>query len=952
MNKDQINSLSNDKIIQWQSEYAAQYENVPRLLESYSQVFICSDFVANLCLLKPEYLKNLVESERLYTKTTNIEELLATQFKSVKSEFDLLSVLRQFRAQEMLRIIWRDLANWSDLNETMQDLSDLADACVNLSLNYLYHSLCEEYGRPENADGIEQQLVVIAMGKLGAYELNLSSDIDLIFSYPEDGQTSSSTKSLSNTEFFVKLGQKLINSLSKQTADGFVFRVDMRLRPFGDSGSLVSSFNAMEDYYQIHGREWERYAMIKARVIAGDMQAGEKLLQTLKPFVYRRYIDYSVFESVREMKRMIHEDVKRKDKENNIKVGAGGIREIEFIGQAFQLIHGGRETQLQQRPIQTILNVLRDMDVLPSYVVEQLLEAYVFLRNTEHRIQAFRDEQSHSLPDDELNQQRLAFSMGYENWDAFNQVLLKYRQRVHEHFEQVVAAPQVQEEGSDDWYLAPLWLSELDDVQAIKQLTEFGFEQAEEVWRRLSTLKSSRAYRHLSDVGRNRTDRLMPLLISACLGTEQPDLALLRSLDVIDSIIQRTVYLSLLTENPMAMSHFVRLCAASPWITSYLSRHPLLLDELLDPRTLYEPPSREELASSLNERMASFDPLDLEYCMDGLRHFKHSQFLRIAAADVAGALPLMKVSDHLSWVAELIVEHSLTLAWQHLVAKHGRPVCTSDGKVCDTGFAVIAYGKLGGYELGYGSDLDMVFLHSGESDTLETQGKKPLILSVFFARLGQRITNILSTLTSAGMLFEVDMRLRPDGASGMLVSRISSFEKYQKEKAWTWEHQALVRARPIAGDPAVAEKFQSIRHSILCEKRDLAVLLQDITDMREKISKSKSSSDMDMFDLKLGSGGIVDIEFMVQYGVLAYAHEHPELTGYTDNIRLLMLMAKTGIMSEIDANFLSEAYRDYRARVHRLKLQEIKAIVPARDFAEQIAGVQRIWSEWLVGGLK
>jgi len=934
---------------QWQEWCALSSERQwsAQIEETAQAVFVCSEYVSRLCLRFPEMLRDLQDTGDLFKayEEGQLRLALEASLKEVADEADLMKGVRQFRQREMVRIIWRDLAGWAELTEVMRDLSYLADACVDVVLKTLHSWAASEFGLPVSLSGKEQQLVVIGMGKLGGFELNLSSDIDLIFAYPEEGNTNGS-KSISNHEFFQKLGQRLISVLSKSTQDGFVFRVDMRLRPFG-SGALAVSFDAMEDYYQIHGREWERYAMIKARIIAGDKERGEELLARLHPFVYRRYVDYSAYESIREMKAMIKKEVKLKNKEKNIKVGAGGIREIEFIGQVFQLIRGGRELALQSRSIIEVLDALQDMNMLPEFVVSQLKEAYDFLRRSEHRIQAWRDEQTHSLPTEQQGQLRLAYSMGFDSWDGFQQVLLQHRTRVHEHFEQVFAAPQSDTPSDDTQTLTPLWLGEMEADEAIQLLETSGFSDAKDVWRRISTLRDSRAYQNLSSRGHDRMDRLMPLLLSACQATAQPQLAFLRALEVIEAIMQRSVYLVLLIENPVALSQFIRLCASSPWITRYLSQHPLLLDDLLDIESLFNPPDKDALNAELTKRMA--DVLgDEERSMDVLRHFKHSHFLKVAAADIFGALPLMEVSNHLSWIAEVVLDQTLNLAWQHLVDKHGRPVCTHAGEVCDTGFAVIAYGKLGGYELGYGSDLDLVFLHSGESESLETTGDKPVPLGVFFARMGQRIMHILSTLTPAGQLFEVDMRLRPEGASGMLVSGLKSFEDYQLKKAWTWEHQALVRARVVTGDPAIAAEFEKIRQKVLSQSRDREKLKQEVLEMREKMLKAQKKAKTGQFDLKHSQGGIVDIEFMVQYGVLAYSQEFPELLEWTDNIRLLTALAQTGVMSESDARFLADTYQSYRNRLHRLKLQESPAMVAEEDFTEQSSGVKRIWSAWFL----
>ncbi|MEJ2440473.1 MAG: bifunctional [glutamate--ammonia ligase]-adenylyl-L-tyrosine phosphorylase/[glutamate--ammonia-ligase] adenylyltransferase [Gammaproteobacteria bacterium] len=911
-------------------------------------VLACSDYLVHWCRRCPDWLVELLGSGDLHQAyaSSTMSLHLQDQLRDVATEQDLIRRLRQFRQREMVRIIWRDLAGWSGLEQTMAELSQLADACVEQSLQLLSRWQSVTFGTPVNAEGQAQQLVVIAMGKLGANELNLSSDIDLIFTYPEGGETQGGQRQISNSEYFQKLGQKLISVLAQQTEDGFVFRVDMRLRPFGESGPLVCTFTAMEEYYEIHGREWERYALIKARIIAGDLAAGEELLQTLHPFIYRRYMDYSAYESLREMKAMIQKEVVRKGKEQNIKVGPGGIREIEFIGQVFQLIRGGHEPRLQQRAILAVLQMLQELQLLPDYVVTQLAEAYDFLRRSEHRLQAWRDEQTQLLPADEVGRQRLAFSMGFPDWAHYIKELDHQRGRVQEHFNQVFAAPQSAEQ-ADAGHYALLWQGSLDTPAALERLDELGFADSESVYSKLRGLRQGRAYGHLTAQGRDRMDRLMPLLIGACVSTAQPELALLRSLDVIEAVVRRTVYLLLLIENPMALSQLVRLCAASPWITRYLSQHPMLLDELLDPRSLYDPPDKPELALALHQRLDLLDPEDVEQAMDALRQFKHAQFLRVAAADLAGALPLMKVSDHLSWIAEVVLERTFDLAWHHLVARHGRPICTSDGEICDTGFAVVAYGKLGGLELGYGSDLDLVFLHSGESESLETTGKQPLVLGVFFARLAQRMIHILNSLTPAGVLFEIDTRLRPDGAAGLLVSSLAAFEAYQGEKAWTWEHQALVRARVITGDPAIAQRFEAIRRQILGRQRDPDSLRQEVLAMRARMRTSLDKSKDDRFDLKQGQGGIVDIEFMVQYGVLAFAHAHPALLDYTDNIRILERLAEAGVMRVADAEFLSETYRHYRDRVHRLKLQEQSTLIAAEDFCEQREGVRRIWSAWL-----
>ena len=919
----------------------------PSVAASLPRVWAVSNFVAQQCVRQSSLLSDLAaeDLQQAYTWET-YRDKLAERLEPVNQEAELMQVLRRFRQREMVRIMWRDIAGWAELMETTRDLSHLAETCIDGALDKLYQWQCEQSGIPQDRKGQPLKLVVMGMGKLGAWELNLSSDIDLIFAYAEEGEVQGPGRSLSHGEFFTRLGRKLITVLDQQTADGFVFRVDMRLRPFGDSGALVTSFAAMENYYQIHGREWERYAMVKARVVAGDRQAGEQLMAMLKPFVYRRYLDFGAYESLREMKTLISREVMRKGMERNIKLGAGGIREVEFIGQLFQLIRGGRDAKLTARKILKVLEHLGEAEYLPEFVVRELETGYCFLRNVEHRLQAYEDKQTHMLPEDPTGQLRLAFSMGFENWPAFLTKLNQHRQRIQGHFEQVFEAPQTEqqvEEGAAD--LTGVWYGTLDEPTSITVLTTAGYVDAEALWRRLSELRQSRAYHALSRQGRERLDRLLPLLLGAAGQADQPDETVQRLLDLIAQIARRSVYLALLGENPLALSQLVRLSSASPWISHFLKQYPLLLDELLDPRSLYAPPDKPELVAELGRRLAGVTQEDQELGMDILRQFKHANVLRVAAADIVGALPLMKVSDHLTWIAETVLEEAREQAWLHLTTRHGKPPLTGEGK----GFAIIGYGKLGGIELGYGSDLDLVFLHGVDSGEATTDGPAPLALPVFFARLGQRLIHLLTAYTPAGLLYEVDMRLRPDGASGMLVSGLGAYEAYQREKAWLWEHQALVRARPVAGDPEIGERFRAIRRAILGQPRDEAELRQGILDMRQRMRQELDRSTAEQIDLKQSPGGIVDIEFMVQYGVLAHAHAHPALLDYPDNIRLLAALGDAGLMSQDDVTQLSDVYREYRCEVHRRALQEQSGPIEASRFVEERRLVLAIWQRWLEG---
>ncbi len=914
------------------------------LLDELCRVWAGSEFVARQCQQHPVLLLDLLESGDLhqaYAADTAAARVQAAVDQASDAEA-LGRALRRLRRREMVRIAWRDIAGLADLEQTMGDLSALAEACIRGALDRLHVWAQADWGTPMGAEsGAAQHLVVLGMGKLGARELNFSSDIDLIFAYPEAGHTEGGRRRLSNEEYFTRLGRSLIQALDDNTADGFVFRVDMRLRPFGDSGALALSFAAMENYYQVHGRDWERYALIKARPVAGRLDDGERLMGLLQPFVYRRYLDYGTFAALREMKAMVAAEVRRKGLADNIKLGAGGIREIEFIGQAFQLIRGGREPALRMREIQRVLRWLGEHDHLPRYVVEQLLDAYTFLRNTEHRLQEFRDQQTHALPQDDTGRLRLAFAMGYDGWASFADVLETHRARVQSHFEQVFEAPQTD---GGDVRLEALWQGRLDTEEALATLRQIGFAQADAALARLEALRESRRYQALPAEGRERLDQLMPLLLAAIGGSDEADTALPRLLTLLEAVARRSAYLALLVENPLALSQLVRLCAASPWIADQLVRHPLLLDELLDPRSLYTPAPREALADELHQRLAAVAADDLEQLMDALRHFKQAAVLRVAAADVMQAVPLMEVSDHLCDIAEVILDAVLEIAWRDLSRRHGRPASAPAG---EKGFALVAYGKLGGRELGYGSDLDLVFLHADCAVNAATHGPKVVADTVFYARLGQRIIHLLTALTPAGQLYEVDLRLRPSGASGLLVVGLSAFTAYQREQAWTWEHQALVRARPVAGDPRLAEGFAAARRAVLCRRRDPRQLQREVREMRERMRSELVQAGEDEFDLKQDRGGIADIEFMVQFWVLRWAHEAADLIRFTDNIRLLAGLAEHGFVPAEVAETLAEAYRSYRAEVHRLALQDRPARVTAQRFAEARAAVSRLWHQYL-----
>ncbi|OEO27386.1 bifunctional glutamine synthetase adenylyltransferase/deadenyltransferase [Pseudomonas sp. J237] len=929
-------------------------------LEALRRVMAASDFVLQQSLRDPQMLLQLADDGELERRKAGGEmrQQLQDWLADCASEDDLGSRLRRFRARQQVRIIWRDISRQADLKETCADLSDMADACIDLAYQWLYVGHCEQFGTPiGRRTGQAQHMVILGMGKLGAHELNLSSDIDLIFGYPEGGETEGVKRSLDNQEFFIRLGQRLIKALDTITVDGFVFRTDMRLRPYGSSGALVLSFNALEQYYQDQGRDWERYAMIKARVVGGDLAAGAQLLEMLRPFVYRRYLDFSAIEALRSMKQLIQQEVRRKGMAANIKLGSGGIREVEFIAQAFQLIHGGRDLSLQQRPLLKVLATLEGQGYLPAAVTDELRQGYEFLRYTEHALQAIDDRQTQMLPDNDRDRARVALIVGFDSWQAFHDCLMHWRGRIDWHFRQVIADPD-EDESIDadevvggDWI--PLWEDSQDEESACRQLTEAGFADAQSAWQRLIGLRSSNQVRAMQRLGRERLDAFIPRLLAQTAEHDNPDLVLERVMPLIEAVARRSAYLVLLTENPGALQRLLTLCAGSPWIAEQITRFPLLLDELLNEGRLFSPPQAPELVAELRERLMRIPEDDLEQQMEALRHFKLAHRLRVAASEIAGTLPLMKVSDYLTWLAEAILEEVLALAWRHTQQKYGTPK-RIDGTYCDPGFIIVGYGKVGGIELGHGSDLDLVFIHDGDPQA-ETDGPKSIDSAQFFTRLGQRIIHLLTTQTNSGQLYEVDMRLRPSGASGLLVSSLGAFQRYQENEAWTWEHQALVRARVLVGCEDVAAKFETVRGAVLGRKRDLTQLRTEVSEMRAKMrdnlgTRATQAGMADnafdaaqAFDLKQDAGGIVDIEFMVQYAALAWSHEHPSLLEFTDNIRILEGLEQIGVLASEDVGLLQEAYKTYRSAAHRQALQKQPGVVSGDQFHEQRRSVMRIW---------
>ena len=928
---------------QWHEKLAEldfDFHPAPEYTASMVKVWCSSLFIAENCLRRPEILVDLVNSGDLSAIYKDGSYAAKLARREIDSEAQLMQELRHFRRREMIRIAWRDLAGWAPLSETLSELSWLADACIQYALAFLYQQACEKRGTPLLSDGRPQQIVVLGMGKLGAYELNYSSDIDLIFAYAENGVLPD-RKETSYSEFFTRLCHSLVKVLDEVTVDGFVFRTDIRLRPFGDSGPVIMTFDGMEHYYLTQAREWERYAMIKARQVAGDFNTGAQLMAMLRSFVYRRYLDYGAFEELRSLKAQITQELKRKDRMENIKLGPGGIREIEFIGQAFQLIRGGNEKALQTRGILDVLRILGELELVAPNDAGQLKHSYCFLRRVENHIQQYQDRQTHDLPTDALVQQILAYSLDFTDWNSFKNQLDAVRAQVHAVFGEVFSLSRQEVK---DQHSQQIWLGAVDDSELLDNLSAFGFRQTENSLAAIKHFKNAASVRRLTSKGAKVLDRLMPQLIEAMQHVANPDETLKRVLDLFEKVAGRNVYLSLLAENPDALAQLLRLSSASPWICDYLSRYPVLFDELLDTRTLFEPLKKEDLDKQLTYLLATIEVQDLEQLMIVLRQFKQLNVLRVAAADIMGAIPVMVVSDYLTYIAESIVAHVIDRAWLMLTEKHGLPPGSDNNS---KGFAVLGFGKLGGIELGYGSDLDMVFLYDCQDGNALTDGDKPISCSQFYGRLGLKVRHILDTKLLSGVLYDVDMRLRPSGDSGLLVTHVNAYENYLRNQAWTWEHQALVRGRLIAGDLRLKAEYEAIRRRILSLPRDKAQLKKEVREMREKMRNALATKESNKFDLKQSKGGIADIEFIVQFGVLAEAEKNPALTTYTDNVRLLEGLQEAGFMSKAVAQSLKTAYCTYRDTGHKLVLQGERAIVNEAEVVEISRQVEQIWQDFM-----
>ncbi len=821
-------------------------------VQGLARLALASDFALATLASQPGLIERLHESRGVSPSPP--PELIA------ENRADWPRLLRRFRKAESTRLIWRDVVEHDPVETILAGSTALAETCLQIALQALEGEFAQRFGTVRDADGNAQRLVVFGLGKLGGGELNFSSDIDLVYAYEHEGE-SDGARTLAAEDYFARLGQQLAKLLDEVTADGFCHRVDLRLRPFGNAGRVALSFAAMELYFQREGRDWERYAWQKARPVAGDIEAGERFLAMLRPFVYRRYLDYGALDGLRTMKATIAAEVARKELADDIKRGPGGIREIEFLAQALQLIRGGRELALRERRLLPALRALVDAGHVDAEAGAALTNAYRFLRTLENRVQMLGDAQTHAIPDDAETRSRIAASLDYPDWSALEDAWLAQRARVAAEFGALLA-PRQQERSDGD--LALYWRS-LPDAESADALTAAGFAASDELHASLRDFARAPGVRDLSDAARARLDRVLPALLQAASTTTQPDAVLRRLLPLLHTMLKRASYLALLDEQPAALNRLVDALARSALLGERLAAHPLLLDELLDRRVAGGLPDRATMQA---ECAAALREGDAEASLHALNEVRQALSFRIALALLDARCDAQSCAQRLAWLADAVVACVLRIATAEMRSAHG--------DIAGARFAVLGYGSLGGEELGFGSDLDLVFLYDAQGDTV-SDGARALDAPRWFARLGQKLVSLLGAGTGAGRLYEVDVRLRPDGAKGLLVSSLASFSDYQRERAWTWEHQALVRARGIAGDASLIADFDALRDEVLMRAREPSTLAGDVSSMRRRMRAELDRSDAALFDLKQGEGGLVDLEFLLQFMLLRDAASHASL---------------------------------------------------------------------------
>lgn len=887
--------------------------------ERIRRTLLASDFAfetwrSQPLLLAPQGLERLRSSS---DASARIDAL-----KLDADESACMGALRRFRHAEALRLVFRDVNSLDDLPETLSATSVLYEALLGAALDWSERSLAVRYGHARDEHGTLQRLVVIGFGKLGGSELNFSSDIDLVLAYPHGGESDGS-RALDNSEYFIRLGRQLVRLLHEPTTDGICARVDLRLRPFGNAGRLALPFSAMEQYYQREGRDWERYAWIKARTVAGDRSAGKELQEMLRPFVYRKYLDYTAFAGLREMKTLIDAEVARKDLADNLKLGPGGIREIEFIVQLVQLIRGGREPALRVRGLLPALTACEARGHIPTARARALREAYVFLRRLENRVQMMRDAQTHDLPDDALTRERLALALDYPAWDALAEALAKHRDIVAAEFEAVLM-PEGGAKASVPAADAILWKQACDESLQAGVMETSGFVPGAEAAEALLKLPQASQLRAMSARAREQLDHLMPQLLAAARSTAAPVPCLLRLCRLVQTVARRPSYLALLEEQPSARKRLAQLFADSAFLAERVIAQPLLLDDVLDPRIDQLPLKRADISAEIVHVLATLDEREAEAELERINEFKSSIAFRLGLAFNDGRADAVATARRLAALAESVVNTVAALAEREVVAAHGR--LPGEG----SGFSILGYGSLGGEELGFASDLDLVFVFDGQRAQAMSDGPRPLEGSRWYQRLTQRVMNWLTVLTRAGRLYEVDTRLRPDGSKGLLVGSLEAFVAYQESRAWTWEHQALLRARPVGGDAALNAELAEVRRRTLAVPRDRAAVLAEVSSMRQRWRAERDRSNDSQVDLKQGRGGLLDIEFALQGLVLAHAAQSSKLLSTTANAGLIEVCRHAGLLDTAQANCFTRAHAELLRRALLCTL-DLRSRIAPRD---------------------
>ena len=913
-------SLDLDALVQRAlARFPEATRGVAGLAERLGKVAVASDFAIDVLVRQPDLLAQLTGDDGAAP--------IAPPVLAADERHDWPRLLRQFRQAGSTRLVWRDVLGLDDVDATLAGTTRLAEQCLQLALDALEAEFAQRHGVVRDGDGHPVRLVVFGMGKLGGGELNFSSDIDLVYSYESAGE-SDGARALAAEDYFARLGQQLAKLLDEVTADGFSHRVDLRLRPFGNAGRIALSFAAMEQYFQREGLDWERYAWQKARPVAGDLAAGGRFLQALRPFVYRRYLDFGALDGLREMKAMIAAEVARKELADDIKRGPGGIREIEFLAQALQLIRGGREPALREPRLLPALRALCVSGQIGADTEAALVEDYRFLRRLENRLQMLRDAQTHVLPESPFDRARIAMALGHADWEALSVELARHRARVSREFDALLSQRERQPAVADD--IAAYWRA-LPGGGDAGSLAQAGFADAANVDAALRDFARSPSVRDLSDATRARLDRVMPVLVQASAPSLQPLQAVRRLLALLHNILRRSSYLALLDEHPPALARLVDVVTRSALLAERLAAHPLLLDELLDARAEGPLPQRALFAEACRPALA----LETEGALYQLNEIRQQLSFRVALATLDRRQPARDSTRQLAWLADAVVDAVLALARRELEGAHGT--------IAGAAFAVLGYGSLGGEELGFGSDLDLVFLYDAPAEAL-SDGARPLDASRWFARLAQKIVALLGAVTGGGRLYDIDVRLRPDGGKGLLVSTLASYGDYQRERAWTWEHQALVRARFIAGDAPLQAAFDDIRAQTLGRARDADALRADVVAMRQRMRDELDRSSDALFDLKQGDGGLVDLEFLLQYLVLRDASRHPALLVPRATPLLVEALAEAAVLDAATATALRDAHAHLLAVGLDCTLDRRPRIVPADAALEATrAAIRDAW---------